>query len=116
MVARKTFRLVLTRIKDMYYFDKAKAQHRHGWRCVRSKPITPKAGHVQAVRDFVQQDRTVDNGVLMRYLVRNLNFDKPRDVTLTEQGRVILGNTWSQTMKRLKIVAWGGYGPELDVD
>eukprot|EP01046_Picozoa_sp_COSAG06_P031314 COSAG06_NODE_3039_length_5928_cov_49.157145_7_plen_501_part_00 len=68
----------------------------------------------QEVRDFVQQNRMVDNGVLMSYLVRNLNFDKPRDVTLTEQGRVILGNTWSQTMRRLKTVAWGGYGPELD--
>ena len=110
----RPFRLVLTKIKDMYYFDKEKAQHRHGWRCVRSKPITPKAGHVQEVRDFVQQNHMVDNGVLMSYLVRNLNFDKPRDVTLTEQGRVILGNTWSQTMKRLKLVAWGGYGPELD--
>ena len=111
----KPFQLVLHLKKDMYYFDKGRAQHRHGWRCAPAKPITKTAGHLPAVREYIQENPDVDNGVLMKFLVHRLKFDKPENVTLAEQGRVVLGNKWSQTMRRLKSVAWAAaYGPELN--
>ena len=109
------FQLVLRQRGNLFQFVREEGQHKHGYLCCSTKPITAAAGHLQEVQDFVQSDPTVKSAKLLRHLVYNLHFDKPADVQLSEEGTAVLGKKWSKTMDRVRSTAWSaGYGPELN--